>query len=167
MRKAHLLIKSQKITRRRSPTTTKLRPTALDIVLIKRTSCCRSCQVQFKKADAQGFGVQARVGADETRSVRQAWRLPKAGVPGKGMASWICMSADHVDPNTKVHCLSDYKWWSCNGDVESMRTELDKCQWICICCHFLEPTSSTGRQRRSHASERRAHSREASVRRRA
>ena len=57
------------------------------------------------------------------------------------------MSADHVDPSTKVHCLSDYKWWSCNGDVDAMRTEADKCQWTCICCHFLEPTSSTGRQR--------------------
>tara|TARA_B100000963_G_C22403469_1_gene569926 strand:- start:205 stop:780 length:576 start_codon:yes stop_codon:yes gene_type:complete len=64
------------------------------------------------------------------------------------MASWVCMSADHVDPRTKVYHLGNYKWWSGNGGVEAMRRELDKCQWMCACCHRLEPTSDTGRQRK-------------------
>ena len=37
--------------------------------------------------------------------------------------------------------------WSWNGGVEAMRKEAEKCQWMCRCCHLLEPTSDTGRER--------------------
>jgi hypothetical protein len=58
------------------------------------------------------------------------------------------MSADHVDPKTKVHCLGDYNFWaSPKRGVEAMRKEAQKVQWVCRCCHILEPTSATGRTR--------------------
>ncbi len=64
----------------------------------------------------------------------------------RGMASWPVLQADH-GTNPKVHELSDYKFWSCNGGVEAMRAEAQQIhQWVCGVCHSGEETSSTGRR---------------------
>ena len=65
----------------------------------------------------------------------------------RGMSSWPCISADHTDPSTKVHRLSDYKWWAWNGGVDAMLAESKKCTWPCWACHTLRPTSAAGKER--------------------
>lgn len=66
----------------------------------------------------------------------------------RGMSSWPCISADHTDPSTKVHNLSDYCWWACHGGVDAMIEESKKCTWPCWACHTLRPTSTTGQERK-------------------
>ena len=71
----------------------------------------------------------------------------------RGMASWYCLQADHgtnpkkQDKHGEPLCLSDYTRWSSYGGVEGMREEAKQIlQWICGCCHVLEPTSAAGRR---------------------
>ena len=45
-------------------------------------------------------------------------------VHGARVVSWVCMSADHVDPDTSVNRLGDYSWWAYHGGVEAMREEV-------------------------------------------
>jgi len=119
---------------------------ALAVVLKKRTSHCRSCQDAMAKPSPNQLACKA----EWERMKREACGdhgCPKPGCAEKGAASWVCMSADHVDPTTKVHQLSDYVWWSSHGGVEAMRREHEKVQWMCRCCHQLEPTSNSGRIR--------------------
>ena len=54
------------------------------------------------------------------------------------------IEADHVDASTKVHQLSEYSWWQCNGGVDAMREEAKKVVARCSCCHTIQPTSNTG-----------------------
>ena len=63
----------------------------------------------------------------------------------RGMAAWIAISADH-GTNPKRRDLSNYAWWVGHGGVPAMREEATQIyQWPCLCCHMLEPTSSTGK----------------------
>ena len=49
------------------------------------------------------------------------------------------MEADHVDG--KVHKLSDYAWWACNGGVEAMKEEFERrCNARCSQCHLTNRT---------------------------
>ena len=66
--------------------------------------------------------------------------------PERGMASWIVLQADH-GTNPKKLGLSSYTEWALkrNGGVAGMREEAKQiAQWICGCCHALEPTGSAG-----------------------
>ena len=54
------------------------------------------------------------------------------------------LEGDHIDPETKVHQLSEYCWWACNGSVAAMKLEVPKLQWPCSFCHKLEKTSRVG-----------------------
>jgi hypothetical protein len=58
----------------------------------------------------------------------------------KGPSAWQVLEADHLEPEDKIHALSDYAWWSCNGGPAKMRAESAKCQWLCRFCHRLEKT---------------------------
>ena len=118
---------------------------ALAVVLKKRTSACRSCQDSHKKRSPKVLACKLEWERMKRDACAKHGGCPKPGCAEKGMASWVCMSADHVDPTTKVHRLSDYPWWSWNGGVEAMRCEHEKVQWMCWCCHRLEHTSTTGR----------------------
>jgi len=61
----------------------------------------------------------------------------------KGPSAWQVLEADHIDPKTKKHALSDYKWWACDDDgPAAMRKEAAKCQWICRFCHRSELTGN-------------------------
>ena len=72
----------------------------------------------------------------------------------RGMAAWIAISADH-GTNPKRHNLSGYKYWAWNGGVPAMREEATQIhQWICLCCHMLEPTSNTGRINNPNSTKR-------------
>jgi len=119
---------------------------ALARVLKKRTSLCRSC-ADAKDQMSPNVLACKREWERMKRDACGDHGCPKLECAEKGAASWICMSADHVDPTTKVYHLSGYRWWSWNGGVEAMRREHEKVQWMCLCCHVLEPTSTTGRTR--------------------
>jgi hypothetical protein len=60
----------------------------------------------------------------------------------KGTNAWQVLEADHLEPEQKIHMLSDYPWWSCNGGPAAMRAEAAKCQWLCRFCHRLEKTGT-------------------------
>ena len=121
----------------------------VDVATRLRLTCCVDCLAQINStlSPAQQACKDLWLRAKRDACERLGG-CPNPGCSERGMASWVCMSADHVDPSTKVHKLSDYKWWACNGGVEAMRRELDKCQWMCLCCHMLEPTSAAGKKRR-------------------
>ena len=137
---------------------------ALDVVLAKRTTLCRSCQVHSRKLSPKQLACKDEWERMKREACVKHGGCPKPGCTERGMASWVCMSADHVDPKTKVHHLGEYPWWSWNGGVEAMREEADKCQWMCRCCHFLEPTSSAGRKsRRTCPSKKRIREKQAHV----
>ena len=121
---------------------------ALAVVVAKRTSFCRPCEVQRSKLSPKVLACKEEWDRMKREACAKHGGCPKPECTERGMASWVCMSADHVDPTTKVHRLSHYKWWSSNGGVQAMRAELEKCQFICHCCHLQEPTSFTGRQNR-------------------
>jgi hypothetical protein len=65
----------------------------------------------------------------------------------KGPNAWQVLEADHIKPGEKIHMLSDYAWWACNGGPAAMRVEAPKCQWLCRFCHSLE---KTGKQANRH-----------------
>ena len=120
---------------------------ALAAVLKKRTSLCRPCQDAASTLSPNQLACKLEWERMKRDACAEHGGCPKPDCTEKGTASWVCMSADHVDTTTKVHKLSDYNWWSWNGGVEAMRREHEKVQWMCWCCHQLEPTSKTGRAR--------------------
>jgi hypothetical protein len=65
----------------------------------------------------------------------------------KGTDAWQVLEADHLDPEKKIHALSDYMWWSWNGGPAAMRVEAPKCQWLCRFCHRLEKTGDAANRR--------------------
>ena len=118
---------------------------ALAVVLKKRTSYCRPCSDASNTLSPKALACKNEWEKMKREACATHGGCPKPGCAERGMASWVCMSADHVDPTTTVHRLSHYCWWASNGGVEAMRREHEKVQWMCGCCHVLEPTSCAGR----------------------
>jgi hypothetical protein len=119
---------------------------ALDVVHKKRTTLCRTCQ-DAHKPTPNVLACKLEWQKMKREACATHGGCPKPECTEKGMASWVCMSADHVDPKTKVHCLGHYAWWgTAKRGVEAMRLEAQKVQWMCLCCHRLEQTSATGRK---------------------
>lgn len=48
------------------------------------------------------------------------------------------IQADHIDPKLKTHSCSDYIFWSRKGGLQALKSELQKCQALCIMCHRLK-----------------------------
>ena len=69
------------------------------------------------------------------------------GCREKGPNACQVLEADHLEPETKIHHLSDYYWWAYNGGPAEMRAEAPKCQWICRFCHRLEKTGNAANRR--------------------
>jgi hypothetical protein len=118
------------------------------IVEENRTERCDSCR---ESADSLSPDVQAC--KDEWDRMRKDACVRNGGCqnqdcPERGMASWRVLQADH-GTNPKKLALSSYKDWALkrNGGVAGMREEAKQiAQWICGCCHALEPTSASGRR---------------------
>lgn len=117
------------------------------IIISMRTTMCRVCTTDRPPSPAV-----LRCMAEWERMRKDACNVhggcSTPGCPERGMASWPCMSADHIVPEDKTHRLSDYPWWSYNGGVDAMKQEAAKVKWICNCCHRLESTSSSGQTKK-------------------
>jgi len=123
-----------------------------------RTQKCHVCCERVKKLSPAEQACK-----DEWDRMRQeACRIGDGTTPGccnqecteRGMAAWIAISADH-GTNPKRHHLSDYSWWAYHGGVPAMREEETQIhQWICLCCHMLEPTSNSGKINNPRTMER-------------
>ena len=110
-----------------------------------RTKRCNVCCEGMKK-----LSPAEQVCKDEWDRMRQEACRKNDGCCNpdcteRGMAAWIAISADH-GTNLKLCALSSYTWWSCHGGVPAMREEATQIyQWPCLCCHILEPTSTSGK----------------------
>ena len=79
---------------------------------------------------------------------------PGCTVRGTDERIWRVLQGDHIhtinDPDPllrKLRALSHYVWWASHGGVEAMQREYDKgITWPCRFCHWLEPTSNSGRR---------------------
>ena len=73
--------------------------------------------------------------------------------PERGEGAWCVLTADHGtnpkkrDKNDDPVCLSQYTKWPALGGVPAMMEESKQIhQWICHCCHAIEPTSNSGKR---------------------
>lgn len=123
-------------------------------IVSKRMSQCRECISQVKLSPAQ---LECK--AEWERMKREACEkhngCSNPECSERGMASWVCLSADHLVPEDKVCALSEYNYWSCHDGVRAMREEWEKVRFLCNCCHILLPTSTAG-QGWSEAEKKRA-----------
>ena len=118
-----------------------------EIVEEKRTERCDSCREKMVISPDQ------QACKDEWDRMRKEACERNNGCqnqdcPERGMASWIVLQADH-GTNPKKLGLGEYTHWAKpeNGRVAGMREEATQiAQWICGCCHALEPTSKSGRR---------------------
>ena len=117
-----------------------------------RTKFCDTCMERLHPSPA----IQAC--KDEWERMRREACARNGGCqnqhcPERGDDAWCVLEADHgTNPKMKnaegtpVN-LSKYTWWSGNGGVAAMRKEAQQIhQWICGCCHALEPTSNSGKR---------------------
>lgn len=73
-----------------------------------------------------------------------------------GISDYRVIEADHVR-GVKVHGVSHYRWWSCNGGVEAMKKELEKCEPRCKCCHALVTKKRSDLKRKTEGRKQQAH----------
>lgn len=122
------------------------------IVEAHRTDECDSCRGVKKPTPKQ------KACDDEYNRMRKEMcqkhnGCQKQDCPERGMESWCVLTADHGtnpkkrDKDNNPVQLSNYTWWAANGGVEAMREEAKQIdQWICHCCHIVEPTGDAGRR---------------------
>ena len=109
-----------------------------------RTGACDVCRGHMNK-----ISMAKRACLDEYDCMRMEMCRKQNGCanldcPERGMAAWIVLTTDH-GTNPKNRNMSHCCWWSSNGGIHAMRKEAEKIhQWICGCCHALEPTSNQG-----------------------
>jgi len=117
-----------------------------------RTKECDTCIERFRPSPA----VQAC--KDEWERMRREACARNGGCQNQDCAergddAWCVLEADHGTNPKKKNAegtpvdLSSYIWWSGHGGVAAMREEAQQIhQWVCGCCHRLEPTSDSGKR---------------------
>jgi hypothetical protein len=110
-----------------------------------RHTRCPPCQEVDKKLTPKQEACKA-----EWKTMRmEAGVCATPGCCENGPDAWQVLQANHLDPETKVHRLSDYPWWA-KGEwtvercVAEMRKEAAKCEFICGFCHKLDEHSTSG-----------------------
>jgi len=97
---------------------------------MKRTLSCKSCRKNAKKTKENKTTKRGKC-----REFWFEWKKRQVCIDC-GCNDYRVMEADHVY-GIKVHAVSDYTWWACNGSVEAMKKELQKCEPRCTCCHSI------------------------------
>jgi hypothetical protein len=108
-------------------------------VVAMRNGFCQSCQQ-----------VNAKLSPKE-KACKAEWERMRKEVGGcanpdcreRGPDAWQVLQANHLDPQTKVHMVSEYKsWakgeWTIDQCVAEMRKEAAKCNFLCGFCHALD-----------------------------
>ena len=132
-------------------------------ILVKlRTNECAKCREADKKLSPAQQACK-----DWYDAARKAAALANNGCahahcPVRGPDAWQVLSADHGANPKATHevknkktgkvtikplNLSAYFHWPKKGGVTAMEAEAKQIkEWICKCCHALEPTSNSGRR---------------------
>ena len=120
-----------------------------------RTTNCTNCSTSGHLTLAQKE-CKAWWDARRQRAAREHGGCQNPQCLERGDEAWCAITGDHgTNPKKKKWNkktgkwvpvpLSDYKFWPGNGGVAAMEEEEKQIkQWICHCCHRLEPTSATG-----------------------
>ena len=110
------------------------------------TTTTGACRAEWKRLKVEVFHTCDRCGA--TRAI-EADHGDECAANAKAHKAMVASdgeeAADAAYPaeERKLAQLSTYTYWSCNGGVEAMRAEADKCDPLCSMCHALDPSSST------------------------
>jgi hypothetical protein len=112
-----------------------------------RSVLCLPCHEVAKKLSPK----QEACKAEWERMCKEAGVCADPECGENGPDAWEVLQANHLDPETKVHQLSDYPWWACQADtpdecVALMRQEAAKCEFICGFCHTLDEHSKSGKR---------------------
>ena len=114
-----------------------------------RNSRCPSCQASLghmspaEKKCKEYYDSQRKQAAAENNGC--ANQNCPFGARGEG--AWCVLQGDHIDQTTKTMALGSCLRWPKLGGVPAMKREVAKgINWICACCHKLEPTSNSGRR---------------------
>jgi len=127
---------------------------AREYLVEERTLICPPCRTTHNTLTGEAKACKEFY--DATREAmclaQNGCRHPSCVERGE-LAKYV-LEGDHFDPeglldpaNKKVHALSHYCWWACNGGVAAMRAEVAKLQWPCKFCHHLEKTGNAAKRR--------------------
>ncbi len=119
---------------------------ALETIKKHRTAVCKKC-----RSSPGIMSPAVKACKDEWQRMKWDACVKQDGCADpacteRGLAAWIVLQADHIDPTAKTEALSNYWWWSGHGGVEAMRAEWTKVRFVCGVCHNLAPTSGQGRR---------------------
>ena len=109
-----------------------------------RTKECRDCRQRKKKSKQN---PSTKVG-----KCRAKWYELRDSAICVDCSTSKCIEFDHIN-GEKVHQLSDYIWWSCNGGVNAMEAELKKCVPRCRFCHSLQSSHNSKKRKYEHTND--------------
>ena len=116
-----------------------------------RCTCCFDCR--HDKGYVSPAASECKDYYDTMRKTMAAQHdgCQNPDCPERGEGAWCILTADHgtnpkkCDKDDELVCLGDYKKWPPLGGVPAMMEEAKQIhQWICHCCHAIEPTSNSG-----------------------
>jgi hypothetical protein len=117
-------------------------------VVATRNAFCQSCQEVAGKLSPKVEACKA----EWERMRKEAGGCANTDCRERGPNAWQVLQANHLDPETKVHIVSDYPWWAkkdwtVDQCVSEMRKEAAKCNFLCGFCHALDEHSNSANRR--------------------
>ena len=109
-----------------------------------RTKKCCDCRQYHKKSNENP--------STEIGKCRAKWYEFRDSAICVDCGTSKCIEFDHII-GEKVHKLSNYFWWSCNGGVDAMEIERKKCVPRCRFCHSLQPSHSSKKRKYEHTND--------------
>ena len=97
----------------------------------KMTTLCQRCRCTKRK--------NAKKTSTKVGKCREFWRNWKEEQKcvNCGISYHRLIEADHIR-GPKICSVSTYSYWACNGGVDAMRKELEKCVPRCRICHTIK-----------------------------
>jgi hypothetical protein len=117
-------------------------------VVATRNAYCQSCQEVHSKLSPKEQACKA----EWERMRKEAGGCAKPECCERGPDTWQVLQANHLNPETKVHGVSQYSWWAkkewtVDQCVAEMREEAVKCNFLCGFCHALDERSDQANRR--------------------
>ena len=98
----------------------------------KLTTKCSNCRNTERRST-----INPTTKNGKCRAYFQKWKSEHP-CENCGIRDSRLIEADHQSKFKKVYKCGDYNWWACNGGVEALQAELDKCKPLCRFCHRLK-----------------------------